>query len=87
MAIDPVLIPAIMSLFFQGLIGVISQIQHSRCTEIRGCGFNCKRKVPEEDKEEETKPLVKPTTTPVEIPATQQPQNIDVVSPKIVNHL
>ena len=84
MAFDPVLVPAIMSLFFQGLIGVISQIQHSRCTEIRGCGFNCKRRVPEE--QEETKPLVKPTSTPVEIATTQQPNNIDEVSPRIVNH-
>ena len=47
--VDPVLIPAVLSLSFQGIIGVISQIQHSRCTTIRGCGFECTRKILEED--------------------------------------
>ena len=47
--VDPVLIPAVLSLSFQGIIGVISQIQHSRCTSIRGCGFDCTRKIIEEE--------------------------------------
>tara|TARA_R100000541_G_C1870670_1_gene80744 strand:+ start:374 stop:562 length:189 start_codon:yes stop_codon:yes gene_type:complete len=45
---DALLIPTIMSIAIQGLIGVISQIQHSRCSEIRGCCFECKREVPKE---------------------------------------
>ena len=53
--VDPVLIPAILSLFFQGTIGIISQIQHSRCTSIRGCGFDCKRSLKDEE-EAETRP-------------------------------
>lgn len=43
---DPVLIPAILSLSFSGVIGIISQIQHSRCSEINCLGCSCKRKVP-----------------------------------------
>jgi len=46
--IDPVLIPAIMSLSFGGIIGIISQIQHSRCSSIRCWGCECVRRVPEE---------------------------------------
>ncbi len=45
---DYLLIPTILSISIQGLIGIISQIQHSRCTEIRGCCFECKREVPKE---------------------------------------
>tara|TARA_R110000803_G_scaffold77151_4_gene141998 strand:+ start:403 stop:591 length:189 start_codon:yes stop_codon:yes gene_type:complete len=45
---DYLLIPTILSISIQGLIGIISQIQHSRCTEIRGCCFQCKREVPKE---------------------------------------
>ena len=37
---DPVLIPAILSLSFSGVIGIISQIQHSRCTEINCLGVH-----------------------------------------------
>tara|TARA_Y100000114_G_scaffold88839_1_gene82317 strand:+ start:1035 stop:1259 length:225 start_codon:yes stop_codon:yes gene_type:complete len=48
--LDPLLIPTVMSIAIQGLIGVISQIQHSRCSSIKigldGC--ECQRKVPEE---------------------------------------
>tara|TARA_R110000824_G_scaffold160368_2_gene335096 strand:- start:886 stop:1038 length:153 start_codon:yes stop_codon:yes gene_type:complete len=33
----------------QGVIGIISQIQHSRCSEIRGCCIECKREVPKEE--------------------------------------
>jgi len=51
--VDPVLVPAILSLAFQGVIGIISQIQHSRCLSIKCCGCECIRKLPEEDKEKE----------------------------------
>lgn len=47
--IDPLLMPTILSISIQGIIGIISQIQHSRCTEIRGCGFDCKREIPKEN--------------------------------------
>tara|TARA_Y100001937_G_scaffold128756_1_gene207667 strand:+ start:4621 stop:4881 length:261 start_codon:yes stop_codon:yes gene_type:complete len=47
--VEPVLIPAIMSLAFQGIIGIISQIQHSRCLSIKCLGCECIRKVPTED--------------------------------------
>jgi len=47
--VDPVLVPAVLSLSFQGIIGVISQIQHSRCTSIRGMGFECVRDLKKED--------------------------------------
>ena len=56
MGVDPVLIPAVLSLSFQGIIGVISQIQHSRCTTIRGCGFDCTRKKIEEEEKQENHP-------------------------------
>tara|TARA_R110001583_G_scaffold43566_2_gene138665 strand:+ start:121 stop:324 length:204 start_codon:yes stop_codon:yes gene_type:complete len=46
--IDPLLFPTILSITIQGLIGIISQIQHSRCSEIRVCGMECKREVPKE---------------------------------------
>ncbi len=49
---DYLLLPALLSLSIQGVIGIISQIQHSRCTEIRGCCFECKREVP--DKQEKS---------------------------------
>ena len=45
---DYLLLPTILSITIQGVIGIISQIQHSRCTEIRGCCFECKREVPKE---------------------------------------
>jgi len=48
---DPVLIPAILSLSFSGVIGIISQIQHSRCTEINCLGCSCIRRVPPEPDE------------------------------------
>ena len=50
---DPLLIPTVMSIAIQGLIGVISQIQHSRCSQISvglgGCA--CVRKVPDEQEQ------------------------------------
>ena len=49
--IDPMLFPALLSLSFGGIIGIISQIQHSRCEEIRCCGCYCKRKVPTEEEQ------------------------------------
>lgn len=29
------------------LVAILSQIQHSRCTQIRACGLDCARDVPE----------------------------------------
>ena len=51
--IDPVLIPAIMALSFSGIIGIISQIQHSRCSQIRCFGIECIREVPKEENSQE----------------------------------
>ena len=45
---DYLLFPTILSIGIQGIIGIISQIQHSWCSEIRGCCFECKREVPKE---------------------------------------
>ena len=50
--IDPVLVPAIISLSFSGIIGIISQIQHSRCSSIKCWGCECVRQVPQEEQEE-----------------------------------
>ena len=52
--LDPLLYPTVLSIMIQGVIGIISQIQHSRCSEIRGCCIECKREVP---KEEVSKPI------------------------------
>lgn len=46
--IDPMVFPALLSLSIQGIIGIISQVQHSRCSEINCWGCNCKRNVPQE---------------------------------------
>ena len=51
--LDPLLYPTVLSIMIQGVIGIISQIQHSRCSEIRGCCIECKREVPKEDTKEE----------------------------------
>ena len=52
------LFPAIMSLTFGGIIGIISQIQHSRCSEIRCFGIYCKRNVPNDfEATEKVKPI------------------------------
>jgi len=53
---DPLIFPTVLSLSFGGIIGIISQIQHSRCTEINCWGCFCKRKIPEEEQEE--KPII-----------------------------
>ena len=55
---DPVLIPAIISLAFSGVIGIISQLQHSKCTHIACCGIFCRRKVDNDDAAEGDKPEV-----------------------------
>ena len=47
--LDPLLYPTVLSIMIQGVIGIISQIQHSRCSEIRGCCIECKREVPKEE--------------------------------------
>lgn len=49
MVIDPLLMPTILSITIQGIIGIISQIQHSRCSEIRAGCIECKREVPKEN--------------------------------------
>lgn len=49
--IDAMLFPAILSLTIQGIIGIISQVQHSRCSEINCWGCNCKRSVPSEQEQ------------------------------------
>tara|TARA_R110002020_G_scaffold240351_1_gene453185 strand:- start:536 stop:733 length:198 start_codon:yes stop_codon:yes gene_type:complete len=51
---DPLIWPTVLSLSFGGVIGIISQIQHSRCTEINCWGCFCKRKL----QEEETEPII-----------------------------
>jgi len=56
--IDVMLWPALLSLSFGGVIGIISQIQHSRCSEIRCCGIYCKRNVPNDfEATEKVKPI------------------------------
>ena len=55
---DPVLIPAVISLAFSGVIGIISQLQHSKCTHIACCGIFCRRKVDNDDAAEGDKPEV-----------------------------
>jgi|TARA_R100000081_G_scaffold40018_1_gene18658 hypothetical protein len=68
---DPVLIPAILSLSFSGVIGIISQIQHSRCTEIRCLGCSCIRRVPrEEEEQEETTQLANPVSPRIQTDTT-----------------
>ena len=65
MVSDPVLIPAIISLAFSGVIGIISQLQHSSCVSIRGWGCECIRKVP--DPEGETTEMIgENETRPIE---------------------
>lgn len=47
--VDLSLVAVLITTSASALIGVISQIQHSRCTELSLCGgfFNCTRKVPD----------------------------------------
>ncbi len=51
---DPLILPTILSLSFGGVIGIISQIQHSRCTEINCWGCMCKRKINENEDEDKS---------------------------------
>ena len=51
---DPLILPTILSLSFGGIIGIISQIQHSRCTEINCWGCKCKRKINESEDEDKS---------------------------------
>ncbi len=50
---DPLILPTILSLSFGGIIGIISQIQHSKCISIDCWGIKCIRKITKEDEEEE----------------------------------
>jgi len=46
--INALTLPMILTISIQGIVGIISQIQHSRCTTINlGC-ISCERKVPAE---------------------------------------
>lgn len=47
--VDLSLVAVLITTSASALIGVISQIQHSRCTQLSLCGgfFNCVRKVPD----------------------------------------
>ena len=67
--VDPVLIPAILSLTFGGIIGIISQIQHSRCSSIKCWGCECIRKVKEDEEEDKKNKLI------------HNAQEVDIVSP------
>jgi len=54
---DPLILPTVLSLSFGGIIGIISQIQHSKCISIDCWGIKCIRRIDKEDLEED-KPLV-----------------------------
>lgn len=46
--VDLSLVAVLITTSASALIGVISQIQHSRCTQINLCGlFSCTRSVPD----------------------------------------
>tara|TARA_Y100000114_G_C11751674_1_gene324647 strand:- start:62 stop:253 length:192 start_codon:yes stop_codon:yes gene_type:complete len=46
--INALTLPMILTISIQGIVSIISQIQHSRCTNINfGC-ISCERKVPAE---------------------------------------
>jgi hypothetical protein len=46
--INALTLPMILTISIQGIVSIISQIQHSRCTTINfGC-ISCERKVPAE---------------------------------------
>ena len=42
------MIPMILTISISGLISILSQIQHSRCSEIRSPCCSCIRKVPDD---------------------------------------
>ena len=66
--IDPVLVPAIISLSFSGIIGIISQIQHSRCSSIKCWGCECVRQVPKEEQTEQQEPKNQVNARVVDLP-------------------
>ena len=51
---DALILPTILSLSFGGIIGIISQIQNSRCTEMYCWGCMCKRKIHESEDEDKS---------------------------------
>ena len=53
--LDPLILPMILTISISGIVSIISQIQHSRCSEIRSPCCSCIRKVP--DEQEETIPF------------------------------
>ena len=46
--VDPMLIPMILTICISGLISILSQIQHSRCSRIESPCCTCIRKVSDE---------------------------------------
>jgi len=53
--IDPLIVPMILTICISGLVSVISQIQHSRCTSINTPCCSCIRKI--NDEQEPTVPF------------------------------
>jgi hypothetical protein len=53
--IDPLMIPMILTICISGLVSLVSQIQHSRCTTISTPCCSCIRKV--NDEQEPTVPF------------------------------
>ncbi len=49
---DALILPTVLSLSFGGIIGIISQIQHSKCISINCWGIKCIRKLDKEDEED-----------------------------------
>ena len=46
--LDPLILPMILTICISGVVSIISQIQHSRCSEISSPCCSCIRKVPDE---------------------------------------
>ena len=46
--LDPLILPMVLTICISGIVSIISQIQHSRCSEIRSPCCTCIRKVPDE---------------------------------------
>jgi len=50
---DALILPTVLSLSFGGIIGIISQIQHSKCVSINCWGIKCIRKLDKEDEDKQ----------------------------------
>jgi len=53
--LDPLILPMILTISISGIVSIISQIQHSRCSKIESPCCSCIRKVP--DEQEATTPF------------------------------